>query len=296
MLGELKLLPVAPQVDRVPLRDTDFAVQYSVRLTSIGPYRLFAYISIPTGTPPHPVIYHTPLYGSVVPNLIQGWPNLLRRDHVILVLAARGQRNADRPYTASFPGLLTEGIEEASSYAFRGIVADSVRGLEYLLSRDDVDAGRVALVGNDVALMTASVGDGATHLICTPDLFHKTVEIASGTEVYPLEEINDFIRFYPEKRGVLEQTLSYYDLRWFAQSLDTKNPRHGRIGRERLSTSEAFRRCWNRSVMPPPSTNRHTPGTSTACSCSSGWLGSSASASRSCRSPGNRGACRLQSG
>jgi len=37
------------------------------------------------------------------------------------------------------PGLLTDGIDQAASYIFRGIVADSVRGLQFLLTRRELD-------------------------------------------------------------------------------------------------------------------------------------------------------------
>src|SRR6266446_4913182 len=39
----------SPEIDVLRLRSTDFATLYGVRLTSLGPYRLFGYLSIPTG-------------------------------------------------------------------------------------------------------------------------------------------------------------------------------------------------------------------------------------------------------
>ena len=215
-LDELASYPARPEFDVLPLRSTPFATLYSVRFTSLGPYRLFGYLSIPTGTGPSPAIYYSPKYQSVLEIIPQGTANLQRSRYITFSLAGRGQRNADTPFAAMFPGLLTEGIDNAASYAFRGIVADSVRGLEFLLTRRDLDAARVVLVGNDVALIAAALTAGATHVVTTPALFYKTAELAAKTPAYPLEEINDYVRTYPARAEAARRTLGYYDLRGFA--------------------------------------------------------------------------------
>jgi cephalosporin-C deacetylase len=115
-----------------------------------------------------------------------------------------------------FPGLLTEGIADPESYIFRGIAADSVRGLEFLLTRRELDPSRVVVVGNDLALMTAALHPGATHVVATPALFFRTADLAPKTQAYPLEEINDYLRAFPSKVAAVHRTLAYYDLRAFA--------------------------------------------------------------------------------
>ena len=72
VLAELASTPTAPEVEEIPLRSTDFATAYGVRLTSIGPYRLYAYLSIPKGDGPFPARYYLPRYGSVVDLVPQG--------------------------------------------------------------------------------------------------------------------------------------------------------------------------------------------------------------------------------
>jgi len=211
--------PARAEIDPIPLRSTDFATLYGVRLTSLGPYRLFAYLSIPAGPGPFPAIYYVPKYQSVLEIIPQGTANLQRSRYVTFSLAGRGQRNADAPYAAMFPGLLTEGLDDPASYVFRGIVADAVRGLEFLLTRPEVDAGRVVLVGNDLALITAALTPGATHVVTTPALFYKTAELAPRTQAYPLEEINDYLRLHPGRAESVRRTLAYFDLSAFAPRL-----------------------------------------------------------------------------
>ncbi len=216
MQAELAALPPAPEVQEIPLRSTDFATAYGVHLTSIGPYRLYAYLSIPRGDGPFPARYYLPRYGSVVDLVPQGTANGQRREHVTFAICVRGQRLADQPYAAAFPGLLTDGIDDPDGYVYRGIVADCCRGLEYLASRPEVDAARIAAIGNDLAFTTAALCPQVTHVVCAPALLHATADLARRTGAYPLEEINDYLRLYPDRETAVQRTLSHFDLRWFA--------------------------------------------------------------------------------
>jgi cephalosporin-C deacetylase-like acetyl esterase len=211
-LDELAGYPARAELELLALRSTDFATLYSVRLTSLGPYRLFGYLSIPVGPGPFPAIYYAPKYQSVLEIIPQGTANLQRSVYVTFSLAGRGQRLADTPYAAMFPGLLTEGIDNPATYIFRGIVADAVRGLAFLLTRPEVDARRVVVVGNDLALFAAALQKGATQVVTTPALFYQTALLAPRTQAYPLEEINDYLRRFPAQTEAVQRTLAYYDL------------------------------------------------------------------------------------
>jgi cephalosporin-C deacetylase len=215
-LDDLAGYPACPEIELLPLRTTDFATLYGVHLTSFGPYRVFGYLSIPSGDGPFPAIYYAPKYQSVLEIIPQGTANLQRSCYITFSLAGRGQRNADTPYAAMFPGLLTEGIDDAEAYIFRGIAADCVQGLEFLLTRRELDASRVVVVGNDLALITAALHAGATHVVATPGLFYHTAELASKTQSYPLEEINDYLRTFPTRAAGVRRTLAYYDLQTLA--------------------------------------------------------------------------------
>jgi cephalosporin-C deacetylase-like acetyl esterase len=220
VLSELEQTPARPEVELIPMRCTDFADMYGVRLTSIGPYRLYAYLSIPKGGGPFPAIYWPPKYASVLETIPQGTANLVRSRYITFSCAYRGQRNADQPFAAMFPGLLTTGIDSAEGYVFRGIVADAIRGLEYIVSRLEVDTSRVVVIGNDVALIASALGSGATRLVVTPALFFDTIRLAGQSSGYPLEEITDYLRHNPFKRDDVRRTLEYFNPRWFAPKFD----------------------------------------------------------------------------
>src|SRR5262249_56074614 len=75
------------------------------------------------------------------------------------------------------------------------------------------------VVGNDMALITAALQPGATHVVTAPALFYNTAELAPQTQGYPLEEVNDYLRAFPDRAEAVRRTLAYYDLRAFASRL-----------------------------------------------------------------------------
>ena len=218
-LNELSGIPSAPQIEEVPLRSTEFATAYTVQLTSIGPYRIFGHLSIPNGTGPFPTRYYIPKYGSVVELIPQGAANALRQQYITFTIGFRGLRGSDQPLAATFPGLFTLNITNPTTYIYRSIIADCYRGLQYLAGRPDVDTGRMVAIGNDLALITAALSPTITHVVCTPILFHDTLNQASRTNAYPLQEINDYIRLYPSAKDAVYETLSFFDLRSFAPQI-----------------------------------------------------------------------------
>ena len=82
---------------------------------------------MPKGDGPFPALLHTPRYGSV--NNPPHWDD--RQRYMVLTIMHRGQRLADTPFKAEYPGLLTLGIESPETWIYRGILADIMRGAEY---------------------------------------------------------------------------------------------------------------------------------------------------------------------
>ena len=196
--AELRRLPARPVLEPVPSRTTSDYAFYNVRLTSVGPYRIAGYLSVPSGSGPFPAVLETPRYGSV--NQVPHHNERLR--YLVFTVIHRGQRRSDTPFAAAYPGLFTQGISSPESYVYRGIVADCLRGAEFLLSRDDVDRTRVAVTGDDLALVTAARRPGFTALRVADPLFYRVLDS------HP-EELADYVRVHPEV--AVGETLSYFD-------------------------------------------------------------------------------------
>jgi cephalosporin-C deacetylase len=203
--AELAALPARPVLERVPRRCTEDFTGYEVRLTSLGPYRIFGYLSVPTGEGPFPALLTTPRYGSV--NNPPHYNDRLR--YVTLTIAHRGQRTADSPYAAAYPGLLTDGIADAASYVYRGIVADCLRAAEFLTGLPEVDASRVAVVGDDLAVLTAARRPVFAALQLSGALLYR---VRTDADVdYPMAEFGDHLRSHPGDADAVHRTLAFFD-------------------------------------------------------------------------------------
>jgi cephalosporin-C deacetylase len=205
--AELAALPARPVLERVPRRCTADFTGYEVRLTSLGPYRIFGYLSVPTGEGPFPALLTTPRHGSV--NNPPHYNDRLR--YVTLTIAHRGQRTADTPYAAAYPGLLTDGIADATRYVYRGIVADCLRAAEFLTGLPGVDPSRVAVVGDDLAVLTAARRPVFAALLLTGVLLHEAAEATSAGLDYPMAEIGDHLRAHPADTAAVRRTLAFFD-------------------------------------------------------------------------------------
>ena len=206
---ELARYPAAPTLERLALPSDEHSTVYALRLTSIGPYRIFGYLSVPPGKGPFPGLLAAPHYGSVnhLPHLDD------RQRYVTLILMHRGQRLADQPFAATYPGLLTLGIDDPADYIYRGIVADCLRGAEFLQSLPTVDASRVAVTGDDLALIAAARRPHFAALQAAGLLFYRLMEARRRTDAYPVEEVNDYLRTYPDRTDAVARTLAYFDPR-----------------------------------------------------------------------------------
>jgi cephalosporin-C deacetylase len=217
MDAELEKLPAAADLEPLPLRSSDQYTCYTVRLTSVGPYRIFGYYSVPTGPGPHPALLLTPRYGSV--NHVPDYTDRVR--YAVLQIMHRGQRLADQPFAAAYPGLLTHGIDDPATYVYRGIVADCLRAAEFLAGRPEVDGSRIGVHGDDLALITAARRPVFSVVQVTAFLLYRLAEARRRTDSYPTEELNDHARAFPDHESAIDRTVSYFSAEAHAPAIKT---------------------------------------------------------------------------
>nr|WP_314844935.1 acetylxylan esterase [uncultured Microbacterium sp.] len=210
---ELAQVPSGWELRRDDYRSTEEWDFFLVHFASIGHrgsgrYRAAGYLSVPTGEGPHPAVLEIPRHGSV-----NHTPHSNDRSRfVILTIMHRGQRLADNPYRAAYPGLLVDGIGEPSQYVYRGIVADTLRAAELLFAHPSVDTARVAAVGEDLGLLTAARRPGFAAVRVDGLLLSTPWERAARTRGYPMESLNDLARVGDaQAREDAAQTLSHFD-------------------------------------------------------------------------------------
>ncbi len=119
-----------------------------------------------------------------------------------------------------FPGVMTRGILDPSTYYYRRLMTDAVLAVDAARDLSIVDGARIAVAGGSqgggLALAVAGLMPGLTAaMIDVPFLSHfrRALEV---TDEQPYGEIRGFLRTH---RGAEEQvfrTLSYFDGRSFA--------------------------------------------------------------------------------
>jgi cephalosporin-C deacetylase len=204
---ELAALEAAPELAHDPLRSNEQFDTYWMRMTSLGRYTIAAWLSIPKGNGPFPAVMYTPAHMSVVTPA----PYEVRARAVTMSVASRGQRGADKPYAAAYPGHLTHGIEDPDRYIYRGVVADAIRAWEVLRALPEVDGDRMAMTGTDLALLVDARRPGAKAVNVGGSFWYRMMDIAAATDLYPFEEINDHLRTWPEERETVTRPLAYLD-------------------------------------------------------------------------------------
>jgi cephalosporin-C deacetylase len=191
---------------------------FAVRFDGFEGGRLAGWYARPAmnGKFPGLCIYHG--YSGRAPRLME----LIAYAHqgiCVLSLDSRGQngqsQDALSPPEGNAPGWMTKGIRNPKTYYYRYAYADSVRALELLAKRDEVDADRLAITGisqgGGLTLAVAALSDRP--ILAMADVpflcdFRRAINI---TPAAPYTEIPSFLRSFPQSLDEVIHTLSYCD-------------------------------------------------------------------------------------
>ena len=221
VLDELSSIELNVECKKDELRSDSEVTVYQIFYDSLDHVRISGWYSVPN-TPVNrlPAILLVPGYQSDPP-IPKDWS---AKGYACLSVNPRGKVRSRSQFDPGYPGLLTHRIVDKNTYSYRGFYADAWRGIDFLLSRGEVDSERIGVAGS-------SQGGG---LAITTSAMRKEIKAASAgapylcgfmdaielTETYPYQEINDYLRTYPDRLEEVESTLAYFDGISFADQID----------------------------------------------------------------------------
>jgi len=217
VLARTNAVPLRPQVERIALRSTSEVDVFRVHFDSLDRVRIAGWYCVPAGIT-------NPLPGMLlVPGYISDPPiprKLAAMGYAVLSVGPRGKIGSNSQFNPGYPGLLTHNIVDRNTYSYRGFYMDAVKAVDFLLSRPEVDPGRIvvqgASQGGGLSVVTAALrSEVRAVVIGVPYLcaFRDSVELA-GTN--PYQEIADYLRLYPDRTDDVWNTLEYFDGLHFA--------------------------------------------------------------------------------
>ena len=220
-LAELADIPLDASATHDPLRSTDAANVYQASYRSRDGLEIFAWYTVPAvGDGPFPAVLILPGYKSE-PALRRDWAG---KGVAALSVAVRGKLPSSARFNPGYPGLLTHGVEDRDTYSYKGVISDCVRGVDFLLSRPEIDSERIYCCGSSqgggLTLITSGLRReikggvaGYPFLCCFP-------ESMGLLRSYPYDELSCYARAYPDRAERMLDTLRYFDAVNFAPRIE----------------------------------------------------------------------------
>lgn len=212
VIQQAAAIPLEPELVRDPLRSTDDVEVFEVFYTSLDHVRLAAWYCRPTRrTDPSPAILLTPGY-QMEPPIPKDWA---RKGYCTLSVAPRGKLRSNRQFNPGYPNLLTHNIIDKHTYSYRGFYVDAWRGVDFLLACPEVDPQRIGVTGSSqgggLTITTAAMRPEIRAAAAGAPYLCGFMDACALTHTYPYEEINDYLRLYPDRRQAVTDTVAYFD-------------------------------------------------------------------------------------
>ena len=212
VISDVAKIDLAPSIQKDDLRTDEDVEVYQVHYNSIDGVRIFCWYSLPRiRTGKIPAILLVPGYQSDPP-IPKEWA---RKGYACLSVNPRGKVCSRSQFDPGYPGLLTYGMIDRNTYSYRGFYVDAWRGIDFLLQRDEVDEGRIGVTGSSqgggLTVTTAAMKPEIKAAAAGAPYLCGYMDAIKLTDTYPYEEINDYLREYPDSREKVALTLSYFD-------------------------------------------------------------------------------------
>ena len=218
--AKAELAAVDPQYKliRIDSLCTETHNVFLVEMRSLGNALIRGWYRVPVKPGRYPAIMQVPGYSSVeVPSYVNYGDDIIG-----FALNIRGHGNSTDDVNPGFPGYILTNLGDKEKYIYRGAYMDCVRGIDFLCSRPEVDASRIAVEGASQggALTFATAALAADRIaVCAPQVpflsdFRDYFRVAN----WPANEFIDLV----ENKKALTWDQAYYTLSYF----DIKNLAH----------------------------------------------------------------------
>jgi cephalosporin-C deacetylase len=209
---QTEAIPLEPEVVPEALRSSDDIEVFQVFYTSLDHVRIAAWYCRPTHrTEPMPAILFLPGY-QMEPPIPKEWAV---KGYAALSVAPRGKLRSHAQFNPGYPNLLTYNIIDRHTYTYRGFYVDTWRGIDFLLSRPEVDPARIGVTGSSqgggLTITTAAMRQEVRAAAAGAPYLCGYMDAIELTRTYPYEEINDYLRRHPYNRQAVADTVAYFD-------------------------------------------------------------------------------------
>jgi cephalosporin-C deacetylase len=214
-LAEAEAIPLNPSMRRVDERCTDEVETFEIHYDSLHGLRIAGWYCRPRESfiaPPHPALLLVPGYISE-PTLPKSWA---KQGYAAVGVAPRGKLRSNGRFNPGYPGLLVHNIVDHQTYGYRGFYVDACRAVDFVRSRPEVDGSRIGVHGTSqggalTIVVSALRNDAITAAAAGAPYLCAFMDSAKLTHTYPYEEINEYLRLYPEREAAVTRTVAYYD-------------------------------------------------------------------------------------
>ena len=214
---ELDEVPIDAEAELVQPEPVPLTQTWKLTLTGLDGVKTRAYLTLPaTGDArPLPAVVFTPGYGGDTAHAAMASLCYYKR-LALLTVYPRGQGESKEYWqVAEGETKLTMGLERPETQYYRAAYADCMRGIDYLCTREEIDAERIGVIGmsqgGGLRLATASLDPRVPCAVAhAPFLCNYPVAMETATTGPYLELINRFANDPAAKAQALE-TLAWFD-------------------------------------------------------------------------------------
>lgn len=212
VLQQASAIPLDAEVVPDPLRSSEDTEVYQVFYTSLDRVRVAGWYCLPRQRQGRlAAVLQLPGY-IMEPPIPK---DRARKGYAAFTAAPRGKLRSNRQVNPGYPGLLTYNMVDRNTYSYRGFYVDAWRAVDFLLSREEVDPERIGVTGNSqgggLTIVTAAMRPEVRAAAAGAPYLCGFVDAIDLAHTYPYQEIADYLRLHPERRGAVEETLAYFD-------------------------------------------------------------------------------------